>query len=68
MERAHRQVIGFQLLSMPQTDDADAVDAFAMSELSRVNSHFPHERSVGRVPPLPRPKFLSALAEFALGE
>jgi len=69
MERAHRQVIGFQLLSMPQADSADAVDTFSMSELSRINSsHFPHERGVGRVPPLPRPKFLSALAEFALGE
>jgi len=67
MERAHRQVIGFQLLSMPLADGA--VDAIATPELSRINSsHFPHERSVGRVPPLPRPKFLSALAEFALGE
>jgi hypothetical protein len=69
LERAHRQVIGFQLISMSQDDGKGTADDFAMSELPRIkSSQDPHGTGVGRIPPLPRPKFLSALAEFALGE
>jgi hypothetical protein len=69
MERAHRQVIGFQLMSISPDDVTVAADAHAMSELPRTDaSHASHQPGVGRIPQLPRPKFLSALAEFALGE
>ena len=66
---AHRQVIGFQLISAPQTNAAVAADTAAMCELPRTDaSHASQRAGVGRIPSLPRPKFLSALAEFALGE
>ena len=69
MERAHRQVIGFQLMSMPPTEFRDATDASLTSEPPRTDaSHATHEAGVGRIPALPRPKFLSTLAQFALGE
>jgi cellulose synthase/poly-beta-1,6-N-acetylglucosamine synthase-like glycosyltransferase len=72
MERAHRKVIGFQLMTPPQCDSepSDASNAtrkVARSELQN-GPHFAHHDSLGKIPPLPRPKFLSALAEFALGE
>ncbi|MCI0334156.1 MAG: glycosyltransferase [Planctomycetes bacterium] len=68
MERVHRRVIGFQLLT-PLNDGPIADESPALSELPRTDTpHAPRRSGVGRVPPLPRPKFLAALAEFALGE
>lgn len=73
MEQVHRQVIGFQLMTPPQGESAPLEDASpSPSDMPRTESpHAPHFESragVGTIPRLPRPKFLSALAEFALGE
>ncbi len=68
MEQVHRQAIGFQLLT-PLNDSASSNELPELSELPRTDtSHAPRRSGVGRIPSLPRPKFLSALAEFALGE
>jgi hypothetical protein len=69
MERAHGQVIGFQLMTMPPTDKASSDTLRESSNALRDDARrFPHRVGVGQIPRLPRPKFLSALAEFALGE
>jgi hypothetical protein len=68
LERAHRQVLGFQLVNVSQFD-APAMETASKSEAPRTDASHAHKRAgVGRIPSLPRPKFLSALAEFALGE
>jgi hypothetical protein len=68
LERAHRQVIGFQLISS-QGESEDAAEGFSISQLPHIKTTpAPDEAGVGRIPPLPRPKFLFSLAEFALGE
>lgn len=69
MERSHKRVLGFQMIApLDGSDEAD--DEFAMPpskwRTSTTTVHDPS--SVGQIPPLPRPKFLSALANFALGE
>jgi glycosyltransferase involved in cell wall biosynthesis len=69
MERAHGQVLGFHLV-VPQseTDSADA-DGAASTSLPRNDAALlTRRRSVGQIPRLPRPKFLSSIAEFARGE
>jgi hypothetical protein len=69
MERVHRQAIGFQLLSASPTMEAQALNADSKAELPRSDaSHVRKCAGVGRIPSPPRPKFFSALAEFALGE
>jgi cellulose synthase/poly-beta-1,6-N-acetylglucosamine synthase-like glycosyltransferase len=69
MEQVHRHVIGFQLISTPQPGAATGADTAAICERPRADaSHTQKRAGVGRIPSLPRPKFLSALAEFALGE
>jgi glycosyltransferase involved in cell wall biosynthesis len=69
LERAHRQVIGFQLLDVSQFDAEPAIETASKSERPRTDAtHAQMRPGVGRIPALPRPKFLSALAEFALGE
>jgi hypothetical protein len=69
MERAHGQVIGFQLVTVSPTDAASNDTSHESSGALRDDAqHFPHRVGVGQIPRLPRPKFLTALAEFALGE
>lgn len=69
MEQAHSRVLGFQWIT-PQPSDttlplADNMDATG----PRTDApHFKRATGMGRIPPLPRPKFISALTEFALGE
>jgi hypothetical protein len=69
MVRAHRQVLGFQLLSVhtPDAKEDPAVSLHAGSPRTDA-SHTERRDSVGQIPKLPRPKFVSTLAEFALGE
>jgi hypothetical protein len=68
MEHAHGQVIGFQLITA-QADDADGDRISSSSTAPRTDaSHITSRAGVGQIPPLPRPKFLAALADFALGE
>jgi Glycosyl transferase family 2 len=69
MVRAHRQVLGFQLLSVHASDAGEdpAVSLHAATPRTDA-SHTERRDGVGQIPKLPRPKFVSALAEFALGE
>jgi cellulose synthase/poly-beta-1,6-N-acetylglucosamine synthase-like glycosyltransferase len=70
MERAHRRVLGFQLISGGGSGEAaPQAGSEPMPATPRADSpHLSHPSGVGQIPPLPRPKFLSALAAFALGE
>jgi Glycosyl transferase family 2 len=68
MERSHSRMIGFQLVAPMQANGADPIDATEPANSSR-NDAAPRQRpDIGRIPPLPRPKFLQAIAEFAFGE
>jgi hypothetical protein len=70
MAQAHRRVVGFQLITGGASHGA--LEAATLSEpvsLPRADSpHLSQPSGVGQIPPLPRPKFLSALVAFALGE
>ena len=74
MERAHGRLIGFQMVAPQQTDaafDAAFEEYDKPSAPTTLRSDSPNNsraKGVGVIPPLPRPKFLTALANFALGE
>jgi hypothetical protein len=69
MERAHSQLLGFRLM-MPHAEQTAADDELsATSHPARTDSApLSNQTGVGRIPRPPRPKFLSAVAEFAFGE
>jgi hypothetical protein len=70
MERAHGQLLGFHLI-VPQLDEASAQsdDYMVTRDSPRTDgAHVSKQAGVGQIPRMPRPKFLSALAQFALGE
>jgi hypothetical protein len=68
MEREHGRLIGFQLV-VPTPEHAAAPPSAGKPTSSSRNDATPRQRpDIGRIPPLPRPKFLRAIAEFALGE
>jgi hypothetical protein len=68
MEREHGRLIGFQLV-VPTQEHAAAPPSAGKPTSSSRNDATPRQRpDIGRIPPLPRPKFLRAIAEFALGE
>jgi glycosyltransferase involved in cell wall biosynthesis len=69
MERAHGQLLGFQLIAPLCDDTAPKKDELLTSGAPRTDAaHLSKRAGVGQIPRLPRPKFLSAIAEFALGE
>jgi hypothetical protein len=69
MEKAHSRVIGFQLITPTGTNETLAEEPASSLRTSRSDgAPTADRRSVGQIPPLPRPKFLSALASFAMGE
>lgn len=68
MERAHARVIGFQLITPVANADAPDKVAAAPLQTMRRDAVATNGRNVGKIPRLPRPKFLTALANFALGE
>ncbi len=69
MEKAHGRVIGFQLILPTEVMETSTDELASARQTSRSDaSPNSHQRGLGRIPPLPRPKFLSALANFALGE
>jgi hypothetical protein len=74
MEQAHGRLIGFHMVTPAQTDEAfdKAFADFDMPTASNtLRSDSPRNSratGVGQIPSLPRPKFLTALANFALGE
>ena len=65
MAVAHSKLLGFQLIS-PATNAQASGASQANGALSRRES--PQQQGVGVIPPLPRPNFMGALANFALGE
>jgi hypothetical protein len=71
LERAHRPIVGFQMITPSVDEDAAGDDGKVQPAVhpKRVDADHKNSRGdLGRIPPLPRPKFLSALANFALGE
>jgi hypothetical protein len=65
MATAHGRVLGFHLLQPAVEKTTQA----APSTTTLPSEPRPSDRvGVGQIPPLPRPNFLSAVAEFALGE
>ncbi|HVT27567.1 MAG TPA: glycosyltransferase [Lacipirellulaceae bacterium] len=69
MEKKHSRVLGFQLITpTAAADTAENVIAPAFQPSEGDATPLGERRGVGIIPPLPRPKFLSALANFALGE
>jgi hypothetical protein len=69
MEKAHRRVIGFQLITSTESAETPTNDLASAPQTTRSDAaQMSDRRSLGKIPPLPRPKFLSALANFAMGE
>jgi hypothetical protein len=74
MAEAHERVMGFHLLeplAKDQLDEADQAIMAATQRVHRPSKSQPSGRAgagVGHIPALPRPNFLSAIAEFTLGE
>jgi glycosyltransferase involved in cell wall biosynthesis len=70
MALAHERVLGFHLLQPMRGEDASqAAPATPSSSAQSPKRPRPTSPSgVGMIPPLPRPNFLSVVADFALGE
>ncbi len=68
MEKAHGRVIGFQLITPTASAEIQENDRAPTTTPLRTDDSIPPRRHVGRIPALPRPKFLTALAAFAMGE
>jgi hypothetical protein len=67
MALVHGRVMGFQLLE-PVAQDEKSAPTVA-PEIKPAPQPRPSDRTgVGQIPTLPRPNFLSALAQFTLGE
>jgi len=67
MEQAHRRIVGFQLIT-PLTEQLETEPMTAYAHRSSSPKADMPRQGVGTIPALPRPKFLSVLASFALGE
>lgn len=68
MALAHERLTGFHVLEPKRHEEAATLVATASTIRSEAKHRAPNSRSVGHIPPLPRPNFLSAIAEFTLGE
>jgi hypothetical protein len=74
MENAHSRVLGFHWITPLTATDGDALEVTADELDMEMNlprtdaAHAKRRTSMGQIPAFPRPKFLSALANFALGE
>jgi hypothetical protein len=70
MEHAHRRVLGFQLITHEQSG-GQPLEEISLARVGAARADAQTRDSaagIGQIPPMPRPKFLSALANFALGE
>jgi hypothetical protein len=68
LEEAHRRVIGFQMIT-PLEPVAEEDDLLSLPRQDRNSGPYKMAGAgIGRIPMMPRPKFLSALANFALDE
>jgi hypothetical protein len=68
MEKTHARVIGFQLFTPTANADAPDDELAPPRQTTRRDAVATNGRHLGKIPRLPRPKFLAALANFALGE
>jgi glycosyltransferase involved in cell wall biosynthesis len=70
MERAHGRLLGFQMVEPLPFDEAFAEwqAPVAANTLRNDPARTSRPGSIGEIPVLPRPKFLRAIANFALGE
>lgn len=69
MQDAHSRAFGFQLIAAAAPTANKVSAAVATDRTPRTDAaHGKVRGGVGQIPPLPRPKFLSALAQFAFGE
>jgi cellulose synthase/poly-beta-1,6-N-acetylglucosamine synthase-like glycosyltransferase len=68
MERSHCRMLGFQLVAPAQDDDVSSLAKGGDSSRPPRDATSRQRPDLGRIPALPRPKFLTAIAEFALGE
>jgi hypothetical protein len=66
---AHQRVLGFQWITPLRHDVAHTAEEPSLAPTrGPADKRLAEPAGVGRIPPLPRPNFLSALAEFALGQ
>lgn len=68
MWRAHRRVLGFHLVECDSLGPVPAPNTAASPAAAHRPSVPSDPHGVGQIPPVPRPNFLSAMAQFALGE
>jgi glycosyltransferase involved in cell wall biosynthesis len=68
MAKAHDRVLGFHLLESARPSDVRPNTIEPHAPHTPTNSRPTDRAGVGQIPPLPRPNFLSAVTEFALGE
>jgi hypothetical protein len=68
MERAHGRMIGFQIVASIEANGDEPTGVRAPAKTSRTDTAPQQRPGIGRIPPMPRPKFLQAIAEFAFGE
>jgi hypothetical protein len=70
MALAHERVLGFHLLQPLREEVASqSANAMSPSKIQTQKRTQPTDQAgVGQIPPLPRPNFLSVVADFALGE
>ena len=70
MERAHGRLTGFQMVTPLPFDEAFAQmgEATATTTLRSDAPRTTSKSGIGQIPPMPRPKFLTAITNFALGE
>jgi glycosyltransferase involved in cell wall biosynthesis len=69
MERAHGRVMGFQMVQ--PVGAAPAAGSYNVPLVTRLRSDAARSapnKGLGKIPSMPRPKFLTALANFAFGE
>lgn len=67
---AHGRMLGFQIMSLESAVSMPAkVSETAVAKRPRTDlPHAVANGGIGQIPPLPRPKLLTALADFAFGE
>jgi glycosyltransferase involved in cell wall biosynthesis len=70
MEKAHERVLGFQWVTPLASGESSILNEGTTPDgLPRTDAaHSTRRAGMGQIPAFPRPKFLAALAEFALGE
>jgi cellulose synthase/poly-beta-1,6-N-acetylglucosamine synthase-like glycosyltransferase len=70
MERAHSRLTGFQMVAPLPFDEAFAElgETAAATTLRSDAPRTTNRSGIGQIPPMPRPKFMTAIANFALGE